>query len=85
MTFMKLLPLFAAGLLILALGAAADVSYHALDQPTPMFPNGRQTARHQELESVFGHDGQRAHLVTLTGMVLTVAGVMQRGLVRRES
>lgn len=82
---MKLTPIFAAGLLVLGLGAAGDLTYHVLDQGTPMFRNGQQLAVHQELQSVFGRDGQRAHLVTLAGMVLTVGGVMQRGLSRRSN
>ena len=84
MSGMKVAPLVAAGLLTLGLGAAADLTYHALDQGTPLFRTSRQLAMHRELESAFGRDGQRAHLVTLAGMVVTVAGVVQRGLGSRS-
>ena len=81
---MKLSPLFAAGLFVLALGSAGDLTYHALDQGTPLFRSSRQAAVHQELESTFGHNVQRAHLVTLAGMLVTVAGMVQRGFSSRS-
>ena len=77
-------PLFLAGLLVLGAGAAGDLTYHTLDQGTAMFRSGQQAATHQQLQSIFGRDGQRAHLVTLAGMVLTVAGVASRGMSRRS-
>ena len=77
-------PLFLAGLLVLGAGAAGDLTYHALDQGTPMFRSRQQATMHQQLQSIFGRDGQRAHLVTLAGMVLTVGGVATRGMSRRS-
>ncbi|MDE3074963.1 MAG: hypothetical protein KGJ86_05995 [Chloroflexota bacterium] len=76
--------LFLAGLIIFALGAAGDLTYHALEQVGPM-PLGRaqQTLMGVRAQAVFGEDGQYAHLVTLAGMVVTVAGVMRRGLARK--
>ncbi len=61
--------LFRTGLLVVALGAAGDVLHHAL--PTLAGP----------LAPLLGAEAERAHLVTLVGMVLTVvalAGVESR-------
>jgi hypothetical protein len=73
-------PLVLTGLIVLGAGAAGDLTYHALDQGSVMFRSPSQQATHMELEATFGHDGSRAHLVTLAGMVVVVAGIAQRGL-----
>ncbi len=78
-------PLFVAGLLVLFIGAAGDLTYHGLHQGNAMFRSAPQQASERDLDAIFGRDGSRAHLVTLGGMVVTVAGVMQRGLSRRRS
>ncbi|HMM42984.1 MAG TPA: hypothetical protein PKA95_13875 [Thermomicrobiales bacterium] len=61
--------LFRTGLLVVALGAAGDVIHHAL--PPIAAP----------MALLLGHEGERAHLVTLVGMVLIVvalAGIESR-------
>jgi len=79
----QLSPLFLAGLAVLALGAGGDLVYHALVQGSAMFHSAPQLARQQALESVLGHEAIRAHMVTLLGMLVTLAGVLQRGLPSR--
>src|SRR5919199_4470688 len=53
-----------AGLLILLVGALADLLYHGL----PV-----------QLEPVFGPDGFRAHLLTFVGMFVMLLGVVRQG------
>lgn len=55
--------LFRTGLLVVALGAAGDVLHHALP------------ALAEPFISLIGVEGERAHLVTLVGMVLIVVAL----------
>ena len=56
--------LFWIGLLIVTAGAAGDVLYHTL--PADLS---------SDLNLLLGADGGRAHVLTLAGMLLTVAGL----------
>jgi hypothetical protein len=78
-------PLFLAGLTVLAIGAAGDLTYHILVQGSAMFHTLSQVAAERTLDPVVGHQAYRAHLVTLAGMVITMAGVLQRGFKRGHS
>jgi hypothetical protein len=57
-----------AGSLLFAVGAAADLLFHLLPAPLPA------------LAGLLGPAGGRAHLTTLLGMVLVMAGVLLRGV-----
>jgi hypothetical protein len=61
--------LFHFGLAILGLGGAGDLAYHL--SPPPLAGS---------LETVLGAGADRAHLVTLVGMVVLLSGVLGRGL-----
>ena len=61
------------GAALLALGGSADLLYHAA-------PAWLVAA----LEPVLGSAGGRAHLLTLLGMVVVLAGVAWRGLHARR-
>lgn len=80
----QLSPLFLAGIVVLGAGAAGDLAYHTLQPGSPMFRTAPQAAQQRELDALFGAQGSRAHLVTLVGMVITVGGVVQRGLSRQR-
>jgi hypothetical protein len=54
---------------LVCLGGVADIAYHAA--PATL-----------RLEPFVGAEGIRAHLLTLAGMVVALAGVMARGLHR---
>jgi hypothetical protein len=62
------------GIVVLVLGGTADIVYHA----ALAVGSGHQ---HGSIP-LLGPDGERAHLVTLMGMVLTLAGVVARGAQR---
>ena len=53
------------GLLVLGLGALADLAYHAL--PISLAP-------------LLGQEGLWAHLVTFVGMLITIVGLIRQGL-----
>jgi hypothetical protein len=55
------------GLLVLLLGAAADLTFHALPNAAAVVP-------------WLGADGFRAHLVTFVGMFVMLVGVFRQGL-----
>ena len=59
--------LMLAGLLVVAVGGAADVAYHALPAATAL-----------GLAPYLGHEGGAAHVVTFAGMVLTMVGMFSR-------
>jgi hypothetical protein len=61
--------LFHLGLAILALGGAGDLAYHLSAPPLA-----------GTLETVLGVGADRAHLVTLAGMVVLLSGVLGKGL-----
>jgi hypothetical protein len=78
----RLSPLFLAGLVVLGLGAAGDLTYHSLVQGSAMFHSLSQLAAERQLDPILGHQAYRAHVVTLGGMVLTLVGVLQRAASR---
>jgi hypothetical protein len=61
--------LFVLGSVFVCLGGLGDIAYH-------MAPSA------QFLEPFVGAEGLRAHILTLAGMVVALAGVMGRGLRR---
>ena len=79
-----LTPLILFGLLTLGAGGTSDIAYHAM---APGHHSGQEAAAavSRNAEALFGADGQRAHLVTLAGMVLTLGGVVSRGITRSGS
>jgi hypothetical protein len=60
------------GLLVLLLGAAGDLTFHALPETAALQP-------------LLGPDGYRAHLVTFVGMLVMLVGVFRQGLSRSRS
>jgi hypothetical protein len=73
--------LILAGMLLLGVGGASDIAYHAM---APAHHSGQvATGLPGNAEALFGADGQRAHLVTLAGMGLTLGGVIASGARRR--
>jgi hypothetical protein len=63
-------PLVQAGLLVLFLGAAGDLAYHALPAT---------------FEPLLGLEGYRAHLITFVGMLVMLVGVIRQGLSQPRS
>jgi hypothetical protein len=63
------LRLFVLGSVLVCLGGLGDIAYHV-----------GTTA--QSLEPLVGAEGIRAHILTLAGMLVALAGVMGRGLRR---
>jgi hypothetical protein len=57
--------LMQAGLVVVALGGAADVAHHALPAALDLAP-------------YLGHEGGVAHAVTFAGMVVTMLGLFSR-------
>ena len=55
------------GLVVLAVGALADLAYHASPD---------------SLQPLLGAEGFRAHLVTFVGMLVMLIGVFRQGLAR---
>lgn len=55
------------GLLILAVGGVLDILYHTAPLSWSIV-----------LDSYLGHEGMRAHVVTLIGMIVTLFGVFMR-------
>ena len=55
------------GLLVLLLGAAGDLTFHALPETAALQP-------------LLGADGYRAHLVTFVGMLVMLVVVFRQGL-----
>jgi hypothetical protein len=55
------------GLLVLLLGAAGDLTFHALPETAALQP-------------LLGGDGYYAHLVTFAGMLVMLIGVLRQGL-----
>ncbi len=76
----RLSPLVLAGVLVCGVGAAGDIAYHTA---VPQHPHPTESADAARTEALFGPDGQRAHIVTLAGMVLTLAGIVAGGLERK--
>ncbi|MFO7167202.1 MAG: hypothetical protein DIU80_004160 [Chloroflexota bacterium] len=66
--FVRLPRLIQLGVLVLAIGVALDLLAHAAPPAWSV-----------QLSGFLGADGSRAHVVTLLGMVLTVAGIFARG------
>jgi len=66
-------PLTRLGLVFLLAGAAGDVLFHSLPVPWA-----------HDLEPLLGTNAIRAHLTTLLGMTLMLAGVIARGLRTRN-
>jgi hypothetical protein len=66
---LRIAPLVALGLVLVLAGGLADVAFHAAPP-----------ALGQELAPLLGADGVRAHLLTLIGMLVACAGLIQRGL-----
>lgn len=60
------------GLLVLLLGAAGDLTFHALPDTAALQP-------------LLGADGYRAHLVTFVGMLVMLVGVFRQGLATSRS
>ena len=60
------------GLLVLLLGAAGDLTFHALPETAALQP-------------LLGADGYRAHLVTFVGMFVMLLGVFRQGLRSNQS
>ena len=60
------------GLLVLLLGAAGDLTFHALPETAALQP-------------LLGADGYRAHLVTFVGMLVMLVGVFRQGLQTKQS
>ena len=60
--------LMRSGLLVLVLGAVADLAYHASPDT---------------LQPLFGPEGFRAHLVTFVGMLVMLVGAIRQGLSAR--
>jgi hypothetical protein len=60
------------GLLVLLLGAAGDLTFHALPDTGALQP-------------LLGVDGYRAHLVTFVGMLVMLVGVFRQGLQAKQS
>jgi hypothetical protein len=60
------------GLLVLLLGAAGDLTFHALPDTTALQP-------------LLGADGYTAHLVTFVGMFVMLVGVVRQGLSSKPS
>jgi hypothetical protein len=65
--FTELPSLMRLGVLILAIGGALDVLYHAAPPVWAI-----------QLDVVLGSDGVIAHLMTLFGMVVTLVGLFSR-------
>ena len=63
------LPLFVLGSVLVCLGGLGDIAYHVA--PSAQF-----------LGPFVGAEGVRAHILTLAGMLLALAGVIGRGLRR---
>jgi hypothetical protein len=63
------LRLLVLGGVLVCLGGIGDIAYHVA--PTA-----------QSLEPLFGAEGIRAHILTLAGMVVALAGALGRGLRR---
>ena len=63
------LRLLVLGSVLVCLGGLGDIAYHVA--PTA-----------QSLEPFLGAEGIRAHVLTLAGMVVALAGVLGRGLKR---
>jgi hypothetical protein len=59
------------GSVLVCLGGLGDIAYHGLP-----------VAVAHSLEPLYGPEGIRAHILTLAGMMLALAGVMGRGLRR---
>jgi hypothetical protein len=68
----ELPPLTRLGLLVLLLGAAGDLAFHALPDTAALQP-------------LLGGDGYRAHLVTFVGMLVMLVGVVRQGLSSKQS
>ena len=65
--FTELPSLMRLGVLILVIGGALDLLYHAAPPPWAM-----------QLDVVVGSEGVIAHLMTLFGMVVTLLGLFAR-------
>jgi hypothetical protein len=61
--------LFVLGSVLVCLGGLGDIAYHTLPAA-------------QSLEPLVGAAGIRAHILTLAGMLVALAGVLGRGLSR---
>jgi hypothetical protein len=61
--------LFLLGVAILGLGGAGDLAYHLSAPPLA-----------RTLEAALGAGADRAHLLTLVGMVIVLCGVLGKGL-----
>ncbi len=74
--FLEMPRLMQLGLVILVVGGALDILFHA--SPSAWTPS---------IEAYLGPDGYYAHLVTLAGMVTTLVGLFagQIGRIRRGS
>jgi hypothetical protein len=59
------------GLAVFLIGVSGDLVYHALPAWSAL-----------TLEPLLGAEASRAHVVTLVGMVVIMAGVLRRGLSR---